>query len=94
MIPFICPKDHVILNLNQIVRLIEHPGTSALASAAGKPFVEILLATGETIELDGQAAEIVKSELMFSLQHYNAIKAAIVQQRAAAESNIVVPTVQ
>lgn len=92
MIPYTIPQDHVILNLNHIVRIIEHPNAGDLASRGAKPYIEVLLSTGETLEFEDKAAEIIKGEVMFCFTHHQNIKAAIIQQTNAAAGGIIVPT--
>lgn len=92
MIPFTIPADHEILNLNHVVRLKEYP-IKNLASAADRGgMIEILLSTGETLRYEGQAAEIVKSEIMFCLTHHANVKSSIIAQMKQAAGGIIVPT--
>jgi len=70
MIPFTIPADHEIINVSHIVRMSEMDNGT----------IDVCFANGERISYSGKAAEIIKSEVMFSLVNYQEIKKQMVSR--------------
>jgi hypothetical protein len=77
MIPFTIPLNHEIINVSQIVRMSEMDNGT----------IDVHYANGETISYSGQAAEIIKGEVMFSLNNYYELKRQMMSNIVKPDSN-------
>lgn len=84
MIPFCNPQDHVVINLNQIVRLVEHP----LTSEGSEKVITVHYVNGKSEIFSGRPAEIVAGQVMLCFQIFQASLAQV----TGNASQIVVPS--
>lgn len=82
MIPFCTPENGTVINLAQIIKLRD------LTTASG-PLVEVTFVNGSTARYSGDAAKIVKTEVLTMLHIFRNNAAAMLEQMERATSSII-----